>query len=114
MSNSEKYFGRMNDPVASAWIKGACGDEMEFYLDIADDILKSVRFHTENGCFDTIAAGEKTAELAEGRTVMDALSISPRQVIDEVKAELSEDGRHCAILAVSTLYKAIADYLLQP
>lgn len=114
MSDENKYFGRMNDPVASAWIKGACGDEMEFYLDIAEDIVTTVRFYTSNGCFDTVAAGTKTAELAEGRKVMDALRISPCQVIEETQGEFSEDGRHCAILAVSTLYKAIADYLLQP
>lgn len=115
MSGGNKYFARMNDPVASAWIKGACGDEMEFYLDVvADDVVKTARCYTPNGCFDTVAAGTKTAELAEGLNVMDALRINPRQVIDEVGGELSEDGRHCAILAVSTLYKAIADYLLQP
>jgi NifU-like protein involved in Fe-S cluster formation len=114
MNDPTKYFGRMNAPVASAWLKGACGDEMEFYLDIFDNILKTVKFHTENGCFDTVAAGAKTAELAEGRTVLEALRISPAQVIDELCGELPEEGRHCAILAVSTLYKAIADYLLQP
>ena len=112
---ANEYFGRMNDPVASAWIKGACGDEMEFHLDISPDgVLKTVRFYTENGCFDTIAAGAKTAELAEGRLVIDALGISPRQVLDETQGELQDEGRHCAILAVSTLYKALADYLLQP
>jgi NifU-like protein involved in Fe-S cluster formation len=114
MSGESDYFGRMNDPVASAWIKGACGDEMEFYLDIADDTIKTARFHTENGCFDTIAAGAKTAEFAEGRTVLEALRISPGQVIDALRGELPEEGRHCAILAVTTLHKAIADYLLQP
>ena len=119
MKTSDRYFGRMNDPTASAWITGICGDEIEFYLYIKDDVIETVKFYTENGCNDTRAAGAKVAELAESRNVMDALAVNPRQVLDalnyssEGNSEISENGRHCAILAVSTLYKAIADYLLQ-
>ena len=43
---------------------------------------------------------------------MNALSISPRKIIDTVEC-LPKEGKHCAILAVSTLYRAIADYLLE-
>ena len=35
----EEYFGRMNSPTASALVKGACGDEMEFYLVIDDGVI---------------------------------------------------------------------------
>ena len=116
---SSKYFGRMNDPTASAKIKGLCGDEMEFYLYIEKSRIKEVTFYTENGCPDTIVAGKQVARFAENRDVMDALEISPKQILDALccfsseNSKISDDGRHCAILAVSTLYKAIADYLLQ-
>ena len=30
----DKDFGRRNDPVTSAWQKGPCGDDMEFYISI--------------------------------------------------------------------------------
>ena len=40
------------------------------------------------------------------------LSISPAEIIRTLKV-LPEDHLHCAILAVTTLYRAIADYLLQ-
>jgi NifU-like protein involved in Fe-S cluster formation len=30
--NDPKYFGRMNDPTSSSYLKGPCGDSMEFYL----------------------------------------------------------------------------------
>lgn len=108
-----EHFGRMNDPTASAWIKGICGDEMEFYLHIRDQVINDIKFYTENGCEDTRCAGEKVAELAKGKNVMDALSVNAKQVMDDIE-DLPESGRHCAILAVSTLYKAIADYLLKP
>ena len=109
-----EHFGRMNDPTASAYVKGACGDELEFYLVVEDEILREVRFFTANGCDDTKAAGEAAAEMAEGRNIMDALDISPRKVYDAIKENVPEEGRHCSILAVITLHKAIADYLLAP
>jgi nitrogen fixation NifU-like protein len=106
------YFGRMNAPTASSFLKGLCGDEMEFYLYIHDGIIEDVKYYTE-GCQDTKACGLAVAKRAKGKSVMEALAISPREVIDSL-GRLSEEGRHCAILAVSTLYRAIADYLMSP
>ena len=104
------FFGRMNDPSASAFLRGLCGDEIEFYLDIEDGTIRDVRYYTE-GCEKTRVCGEAVARRAKGKTLLDALAINPREVIDSERS-LPEDGRHCAILAVSTLYRAIADYLL--
>ncbi len=119
MKNQSEYFGRMNDPIASARIAGICGDEMEFYLYIRNSVIEEVKFYTENGCSDTKAAGLVVAKFAENKNVMDALAINPKQVLESLnyfsakESKISDDGRHCAILAVSTLYKAIADFLLQ-
>ncbi len=119
MSQQSEYFGRMNDPSASARIAGICGDEMEFYLYIRNNIIEEIKFYTENGCSDTRTAGLAVAKFADKKDVMDALAINPKQVLDSLNyfssevSKISDDGRHCAILAVSTLYKAIADYLLQ-
>jgi nitrogen fixation NifU-like protein len=107
------HKGRMNDPTSSAMIKGICGDEMEFYLFIRNDVIKEVKFYTENGCNDTLLAGNEVAECAKNKNVIDALEINPKQILDNL-GNLPEDGRHCAILAVSTFYKAIADYLIKP
>ena len=106
-----KHFGRMNGPTSSAFIKGPCGDEMEFYLVIEDRIIKEVKFYTM-GCISTIVCGEVVSQLASGKTINEALGISSRQVIEILKG-LPENSSHCSILAVSTLYRAIADYLLK-
>lgn len=111
LTKNPKHFGRMNDPSGSAIIKGPCGDEMEFYLIIENDIIKKVNFFTE-GCVATVACGETTARLALGKTVDNALGISPKQVKDTL-AGLPSNHNHCSILAVSTLHRAIADYLLR-
>ena len=112
LSQDALYFGRMNDPTGASFLKGPCGDEMEFYLYIRDGILEDVKCYTE-GCDDTRACGLAVAKQAQGKSVVDALAINPREIIDSLE-HLPEQGRHCAILAVSTLYRAIADYLLKP
>ena len=112
LAKDTEHFGRMNDPTGSAYLKGPCGDEMEFYLVIKDKIIEEVKFYTE-GCIATRICGSMTAQLALGKTVDDALGISARKVINLLN-DLPENDRHCSILAVSTLYKAIAKYLLKP
>ena len=113
MDKKSEYYGRMNDPTVAARIKGICGDEIEFYLYIVNDRIKEIKFYTENGCSDTLAAGHKTAGTAVNQTITEVLSISPGQIIKALPDKLREEGRHCAILAVTTLHKAIASYLLQ-
>ena len=107
-----KYYGRMNAPTSSAHTKGPCGDDMEFYLAITDGVIKDIAFCTE-GCIATRVCGSKTAELVIGKTVTKALDLSPGKVMD-LLIGLPANHRHCSILAVSTLHKAIADYLLKP
>ncbi len=101
----------MNDPTAAAVLKGPCGEEMEFYIYIKDGVIRDMKFYTE-GCGTTKDCGSFVANRALGRTVRDALAINSRDIINEAKTPLDQDC-HCAILAVSTLYRAIADYLLK-
>ena len=112
VSQDALYFGRMNDPTGSSFLKGPCGDGMAFYLYIRDGVLEDVKYYTE-GCEDTRACALAVAKRAKGKSVIDALAINPREIIDSLE-NLPKQGRHCAILAVSTLYRAIADYLLKP
>ena len=108
----DPFFGRMSDPSASAFVRGACGEEMEFYLDIRDGGIREAKYYTE-GCDDTRRYGRAVAMAAQGKSLLDALGINPRQIMDN-DASLAEGSRHCAILAVITLYRAIAEYLVQP
>jgi nitrogen fixation NifU-like protein len=103
-------FGRMNDPTSAAYLKGPCGDSMEFYLVIEAGTIVEATYYTE-GCTATRACAAMTARLARGRTVREALGISAGQIIQALEG-LPEDHLHCSILSVSTLYRAIADHLL--
>jgi nitrogen fixation NifU-like protein len=102
------FFGRMNDPSAGAWITGPCGDTMEFYLVIEDETIRQAKYHTD-GCELTRLCGRTVAAFVEGKSIPDALAISGKRVLDSVP-DLPPEHRHCAILAVSTFYKAIGQY----
>ena len=110
LSNDTKYFGRMNDPTSAAWLKGPCGDSMEFYLVIENNIIKDIKYYTD-GCNATKSCGAITAYLAKNKSIEEALKISAGEVMEKV-TNLPQNHRHCSILAVSTFYRAVADYLL--
>jgi len=109
--NNPKLFGRMNDPTSAAYLKGPCGDSMEFYLVIEDGRITDIKYYTD-GCDATKACAAMAAHLAYGKVINEALAISAGEVIKRLKG-LPENHLHCSILAVSTLYRAIADYLLK-
>ena len=106
----DPFLGRMLVPTTSAYLKGPCGDEMEFYLKIGAGRIEDVTYYT-TGCEHTRMCGTAVSQRAKGKTVLEALGISPREII-EAQECLPEEGKHCAILAVSTLYRALANYLL--
>jgi nitrogen fixation NifU-like protein len=110
-AKSPRHFGRMTDCTSAACVKGPCGDEIEFYLLIKENIIREVTFYTE-GCIATIACGDVTAQSAVGKSIEEVLTISPQRVTKRVNG-LSEDHLHCSILAVSALHRAIGNYLFK-
>ena len=111
-SQEEEYFGRMNDASGAAYVKGLCGDEMEFCIVIVNNIVTEIKYYTD-GCVFTKACGATAARLALKRPIPEVLRISPQQIVEELRG-LPQNYIHCSILAVSALHKAIADYLLKP
>ncbi|MBF0208381.1 MAG: iron-sulfur cluster assembly scaffold protein [Oligoflexia bacterium] len=105
------YFGRMTDPTTASRIEGPCGDDIEFYLIIKDDIIEEIKFFTEKGCCNTKIAGKAVAIRAKNKCILDSLKINPGSIIEE-ESGLDEGGKHCSILAVTALYRAIALHFL--
>ncbi len=103
---------RMNDPDGSAYIHGICGDTMEMYLIIKEGTIVECSYHTD-GCYTSQYCGSTASRMAVGKTIGEVMAISPAMVI-YTWPDMPRDGLHCSILAVSTLHKAIADWLLKP
>jgi len=99
-----RNLGVIVDADAQARITGPCGDTMEIYLKISDNVIRNAAFMTD-GCGYTIACGSVATELLIGSKVDDALKIDQKK-IEEYLGGLPEDYRHCALLTANTIQKA--------
>jgi len=108
-SMNPRNTGSPGNTDGYAKVTGPCGDTMEMWLKVKDDIIRDASFMTD-GCSTTIASGSMVTEMAKGRTVGEAQRISQRDILDALGG-LPEDSEHCALLASNTLKEAIRDYL---
>ncbi len=104
-----EHLGFIKEANAYGGFRGICGDEIEFSLVIEDNFIKDIKFCT-TGCDFTKKCGEAVASEAEGKNLKEALGINPKYILETIKG-LPENHTHCTILAVTALYKAIANYL---
>ncbi len=85
-----------------------CGDQMKMFIQVKDDKIVDLKWKTY-GCASAIASTSALSELAKGRTLDEALAISP----DEITAFLGglpKHKFHCSVLGHEALRAAIADY----
>jgi nitrogen fixation NifU-like protein len=86
-----------------------CGDMMTFYIKVKDNRLEDVKFKTF-GCGAAIAVSSMVSEMAKGKTLEEALKITPALVATELEG-LPKNKYHCSNLGAQALHKAIEDYL---
>jgi nitrogen fixation NifU-like protein len=92
--------GEVGNPV--------CGDMMSFYIKVKDNRLADIKFKTF-GCGAAIAVSSMVSEMARGKTLEEALKITPKSVADELEG-LPKQKFHCSNLGAQALQKAIQDY----
>jgi nitrogen fixation protein NifU and related proteins len=102
------YVGEMPTPSASATTKGACDDDITIYLKIRDNLIEKASFYA-NGCGTGVVCGDACAELAQGRTLEEALQISGEDIIERIGG-LPKDKRKTAHSTAAALKKALTDY----
>lgn len=103
------FLGEIPVPDGYAHVRGDCGDIMEVFLSIRDRRIRLARFDTL-GCGFTVACGSMAMEMAQGKTVFEAMRINEQKIADALGG-LPSSHRHCAELASEALRKAIQDYL---
>lgn len=104
-----RNVGNIDDADGFARITGPCGDTMEIWLKVRNNVITQATFMTD-GCGTTIAAGSMVTELAKGKTVIQAQKISRQDVLNALGG-LPQESQHCALLATNTLKEAVKDYL---
>ncbi len=92
--------GEVGNPV--------CGDMMTFYIKVKDNRLEDIKFKTF-GCGAAIAVSSMVSEMAKGKTLEEAMKITPKTVADELGG-LPQQKFHCSNLGAQALHKAIEDY----
>jgi nitrogen fixation NifU-like protein len=86
-----------------------CGDMMTFHIKVKDNRLEDVKFKTF-GCGAAIAVSSMVSEMAKGKTLEEAMKITPKSVADKLEG-LPKQKFHCSNLGAQALNKAIQDYL---
>jgi len=94
-------IGHVGNPV--------CGDIMELYIQVDNDIITDAKFKTF-GCGAAIATSSMVTELVKGKTIEEALKIS-NNAVAEALGGLPSIKMHCSVLAEEALQSAIDDYL---
>jgi len=94
-------MGEVGNPV--------CGDMMTFYIKVKDNRLEDIKFKTF-GCGAAIAVSSMVSEMAMGKTLEEAMKITPESVANELEG-LPKQKFHCSNLGAQALHKAIEDYL---
>jgi nitrogen fixation NifU-like protein len=85
-----------------------CGDMMTMYIKVKDNVIEDIKFKTF-GCGAAIATSSMTTELAQGKTLDEALAIS-REDVAEALDGLPPVKMHCSNLAADALHEAIKHY----
>lgn len=111
-AKDEALRGSLQHPSSTAEVTGACGDFMRFQLRLTRGVIEDVRHYTD-GCEATQACAAWVARKVRGKKLMDALDLSPTDVMSGMK-NFPRDHRHCAVLAVVTFFQAAGSALVNP
>jgi nitrogen fixation NifU-like protein len=112
-ARNPRNLRRMEGPDACQTITGPCGDTMEMYLrvgtmDAREERIEEITFMTD-GCESTLACGSMLTTMAQGMSLEEAGQIEPEGLLGALGG-LPEANAHCAMLAVTTLRGAIAEW----
>ena len=115
---SEKVMEHFSNPRNVGEIKDAdgvgevgnpvCGDMMTFYIKVKDNKISDVKFKTF-GCVAAISVSSMVSEMAKGKTLKEATSITNKSVSAALNG-LPKEKMHCSNLGAEALSKAIEDY----
>ena len=92
--------GQVGNPV--------CGDMMTFYIKVKDNRIADIKFQTF-GCGAAIAVSSMLTEIAKGKTIADAKTITNKDVAEALEG-LPKNKLHCSNLGADALQMAITDY----
>jgi len=107
-----RNVGEIENPDGTGHVGNpVCGDIMELYIRVNDDVITDAKFKTF-GCGAAIATRSMVTEMVKLKTVEEALKISNHAVAEALDG-LPPIKMHCSVLAEEALKSAIDNYLNQ-
>jgi FeS cluster assembly scaffold protein NifU len=100
LEGDDVAIGRVGNPV--------CGDLMEIYIRIRDDVITDIKFQTF-GCGSAVATSSMITELVKGMTLDEAMKVTRGDVADALDG-LPPVKMHCSNLAADALHNAIENW----
>ena len=85
-----------------------CGDVVKIFIKVKEGRIDDIKFQTF-GCGAAIAVSSMVTEIAQGKTLQEALAIS-NQTVAEALGGLPPTKMYCSNLGAGALHKAIEDY----
>lgn len=99
-TNEADGFAVVGDPE--------CGDQMKLWIRVDDSRIVDIKFKSF-GCPGAIATSSMLTELAKGKTVSEAKNLTDDDVVTALDG-IPENKKHCSLLGVTALHRAISDY----
>ncbi|MGD1151378.1 MAG: iron-sulfur cluster assembly scaffold protein [Syntrophales bacterium] len=100
--------GTMEKPDGYAKITGPCGDTVEIFLRVKTGRIEDIRYTTD-GCMTSHAAVSAATVMAKGQAPKDCIRINQSSILEHLGG-LPDDAKHCALLAATTLHRALRNF----
>ncbi len=88
----------------------SCGDQMKLWIRVGSGRITDIRFKSF-GCPGAIATSSMATSMVLGKTLEEAAELTDDDVVRALGG-IPEDKKHCSLLGIMALQKAIDDYLL--
>lgn len=108
--NNPRNYGSMEKPDGHAKITGPCGDTVEIFLRVKNGKIEDIRYTTD-GCMTSHAAVSAATVMAKGNALKDCIRINQSSILEHLGG-LPEDAKHCALLAATTLHRALRNFAI--
>lgn len=102
--------GIMDKPDGYAKVTGPCGDTVEIFLRINNGKIQDIQYTTD-GCMTSHAAATAATVMAKGKALKDCIRINQSSILDHLGG-MPDDSKHCALLAATTLHKALRNFIV--
>lgn len=107
-----RNFGKIDDADGAGEVGNpTCGDIIKIYIKVENDKISDIKFQTL-GCAAAVAASSAITEIARGKTITEASTITNGRVAEYLDG-LPEQKLSCSNFAATALAEAIKDYQLK-